>query len=272
MKSQLSLKNRSVTEILLIIPNTLAALIDLVFCIPFIGRFVKWFWNSLITVIHLIFGMVEFLLWKLNYRPMKKFRVGFIILRDQNDKPLTSSDSVLPAVNKAKEIFSQAKVEILPAFPLAKKLSETGERPESSAWVRTMSKPAAARILTLGCNLPAIMQDLGLPGTLLQYHTLESFFQTGLRRLTGYGAPVTVFVVQEIVGFAGCSLGWLSDYVTVEHNHLFTTAHELGHACNLLHRTDEDNLMHPRSGKQKTILLTDWQIALLRASRHVTLF
>jgi len=255
----------------MLVPNLIASLIDLLFCIPFLGRVVKWVWNSVVTLIHFLVGLIEFVLWRFGFRPVKKFRIGFIILRDQDNQPLTTTEHILPAVSKARQIFSQAQVEIIPAFPLAKKLSESGEADHTSAWVRTLPAPAAARILEVDCNLPALIQDLGLPGALFQYQTLGMFFDSGFRRLTGYGAPVTVFVVQEIRGFAGCSLGWISDYVTVEHNHLFTTAHELGHACNLLHRHDTANLMHPSSGKQETILLTDWQIAMLRASRHITL-
>jgi len=272
MRSQITLKKLTPTQILMLLPNAVAALIDLVFCIPVLGRAIKWIWNSLITLVYFLFGLFEYLGWKLNVRPVKKYRIGFIILRDKDNQPLTSEESVLPAVRKAQEIYSQAKVDILPAFPRPKKLSESGEFPESSLWVRILDKPASAKILEVGCNLPAMLQDIGLPGTLFQYHTLGAFFQSGVRRLTGYGAPVTVFVVQEIVGFAGCSLGWLSDYVTVESRHLFTTAHELGHACNLPHRKDKANLMHPASGRQKTILLTEWQIAMMRASRHITLF
>jgi hypothetical protein len=272
MQLNLSLKNRTFQEILMFLPNLLAAFVDLIFCIPVFGRFVKWFWNSTITFIHFIFGLIEYMFWKLGYRPVKKFRVGFLVLRDQTNQPLTTPEAIFPAVQKAQEIYQQANVEIIPAFPPPKKLSESGEVQESTVWVRTPKVPAASRILEVGCNLPALLQDLGLAGTLFQYRTLGAFFDSGFRRLTGYGAPVTVFVVQEIKGFAGCSLGWLSDYVTVESKHLFTAAHELGHACNLLHRKDRANLMHPSSGKQETILLTSWQIALLRASRHVTLF
>ena len=35
---------------------------------------------------------------------------------------------------------------------------------------------------------------------------------------------------------------------------------------------DPDNLMHPASANKATVTLTTWQIAMLRASRHATLF
>jgi hypothetical protein len=76
--------------------------------------------------------------------------------------------------------------------------------------------------------------------------------------------------VQDIEGFGGCSLGFATDYVTVDKRGIATIAHELAHACNLLHRKDPENLMNPTQKGQST--LTDWQIAILRSSRHVTHF
>ena len=98
-----------------------------------------------------------------------------------------------------------------------------------------------------------------------------------------------IFVVEDLDGFGGCSIGWLSDYVTVKTRSLRTAAHEIGHACNLLHpkqkKQDQDhdhdhshpeeepiNLMDPKSPRFSKVALRPWQIALLRSSRHVTLF
>lgn len=257
----------------LLVPfNLLAALVDLVFCIPVIGRLLKWVWNSILTLLHFIFGMIEALLWELGFRPQKKFRIGFLILSESPDKSLISPDKVLPALEKAQQIYAQANIEIIPAFPPPKKLSESGTLPDADHWVRTLPQAASQRILEVDCNLPALLQDFGLPGAQFQYNTLSQFFESGLRRITGYGAPITVMVVKDIGKFGGCSLGWLSDYVTVKFSSMYTTAHELGHACNLLHREDKNNLMHPSSGRQEDIILTNWQVAFLRASRHITYF
>jgi predicted Zn-dependent protease len=78
----------------------------------------------------------------------------------------------------------------------------------------------------------------------------------------------------------GCSLGPLTDYITVmfrredasvvDHS---TLAHELGHACSLSHVDGGNNLMNPHpepANRAQRRSLTRAQIALLRASRHVT--
>jgi len=266
------LSDLSPLEILLLPFNALAALLDLVFCIPFLGRVLKWLWNSVLTLIHLIIGLIEFGLWQLGYRPQKKIRIGFLILPDEDGQFLTTPEKVMTGVAKAETVFQLANILVLPAFPPPKRLTESGEVPEALRWSRHGLATGAQHLRMVGCNFDAMKQDFGLPGTYFQYHTLSTFFETGLRRLTGYGAPIAIFVVKDLSGFGGCSIGWLSDYVTVKHNSLSTTAHELAHACNLLHREDEHNLMHPNSGSLAVVEMTTWQIAMLRASRHVTLF
>lgn len=252
--------------------NFLAAGLDLVFCIPILGRALKWLWNSILTLLHLLAGLVEYGLWGLGFRPTKKMRLGFLVLSDEEDQPLAEMGQIPPVVEKAQQIYQQAKIEIVPAFPPRKAMSESGEEAVGSGWAKTVRPSNSRQIMNVDCNLAAALHDFGIHGTYFQYNTLTTFFDSGIRRLTGYGAPITVFIVQDIGKFGGCSLGWLSDYVTVKHTSLMTTAHEVGHACNLLHRKDRDNLMHPSSGRQEIIHLTSWQIAMIRASRHITVF
>jgi len=267
------LSDLSLLEIVLLPFNALAALLDLIFCIPYLGRALKWIWNSVLTLLHFIVGLVEMILWQLGFRPQKKFRIGFLILDDEDGEPLTTAEKVLVGVTKAQAIFAKAHIQIVPAFPPPKRLAEgASEASEALRWSRVCPPNGAHHLRLVGCNFDAIKQDIGLPGTYFQYHTISSFFDSGFRRLTGYGAPVTVFVVKDLSGFGGCSLGWLSDYVTVKHSSQRATAHELGHACNLFHRHDRENLMHPNSGSLDDVQMTPWQIAMLRASRHATLF
>jgi len=87
-----------------------------------------------------------------------------------------------------------------------------------------------------------------------------------------FGAPLTVFVVRDVVGKCGCSLGPFGDYVTVDAEGLGgrtrrILAHELGHSCGLRHKRDERNLMRPKGPGEE---LTAWQTAVFRSSRHVT--
>jgi hypothetical protein len=85
--------------------------------------------------------------------------------------------------------------------------------------------------------------------------------------VTGYGEPIGVFVVRDIAGKGGCSMGPLSDYVTVDRVRGTLIAHELGHCCGLWHSGDAGNLMHPAAN---TETMTRSQRAIFRNSRHVT--
>ena len=112
--------------------NLLAAGLDLVFCIPILGRAMKWVWNSILTLLHLLTGLVEYGLWGLGFRPTKKMRLGFLILSDEEDQPLVQISQITPVADKSKQIYQQANIEIIPAFPPRKALSESGEEPVGS--------------------------------------------------------------------------------------------------------------------------------------------
>jgi hypothetical protein len=261
----------SAQEILLLPLNLVGAAVDLVFCIPVAGRALKWVWNSILTLLQFLAGLIEIILWRAGFRPIKKMRIGFLVLSQENGERLAQPADLPPAIDYIQQVFQPARIEVLPAFPPPKRLSESGEDNEALQWMRELSPSDSARMRRVGCNLRALLQDLGLPGSSYQIQTLRNSFHATVRRISGYGAPLMVFVVEDLSGFGGCSLGWLSDYVTVKTGSLKTSAHELGHACNLLHHRDEHNLMHPSSVRFSTVTLNPWQIALLRASRHVTL-
>lgn len=96
-------------------------------------------------------------------------------------------------------------------------------------------------------------------------------------------APVTVVVVRTIAGnTTGCSLGVSADWVITQaalydRRNPYTCddtvlAHELGHALNLPHHRDRDNLMFPESSPPDGVrgtTLARWQRAVLQANRHV---
>lgn len=97
------------------------------------------------------------------------------------------------------------------------------------------------------------------------------------------GRPITAIVVRSIAGrTTGCSLGLSADWVVVQSS-LFQQAdphhydetvlvHELGHACNLPHSRDRNNLMFPSSsppGNLRGHALNKVQAAVLAGNRHV---
>lgn len=250
--------------------NGLATGIALVFTIPLVGRILKWVWSLMLSLVSLVFGILDALLWLIGIRLEKKLPVGVIILRDEAGSPLMQPVDIPAGIEQASNTFlQQAKVRLVPVWD-NQGVWESGDNifQSSGHWARINPEAGVSSILSVGCNQTALTEDLGKAGSEFEF-LMTSLNQKGnLRRVTGIGAPIIVFIVAEMKGFLGCSLGPLSDYVTIKQAHVDCIAHELGHACNLPHSNTADNLMFGRGCTNHK--LTRWQILMLRASRHVS--
>ena len=131
--------------------------------------------------------------------------------------------------------------------------------------IHTVEEPAPGHVLDVDCGARSWTQDLGEAGAYFRgkQRGVASFG----RAATGYGEPIAVFVVRDIAGKGGCSLGPLSDYVTVDRVRGRLIAHELGHSCGLRHSRDTGNLMIPTADSET---MTRAQQAVFRNSPHVT--
>ena len=184
-------------------------------------------------------------------RRPKKLRIRVVILRDEQGKPVATAEAVEPNLVEARRLLREGlAIDLVAAVePL----------------VCTLEAPAPAAALDSPCAEGSYKADFGEGGAFFRRHREPG-------GLTGSGGPITAFVVRDVLGKAGCSLGPLVDYVTVDTTALTGTrlrvlAHELAHACGLPHSSAAENLMLPsRMGDR----LQPWQIAVLRSSRHVT--
>jgi len=184
-------------------------------------------------------------------RRPKKLRVRVAILRDEQGRPVATPEDVEPSLAEARRVLLEAlAVELVPA---------------AQPLVQTIAPPAPPQALDSPCAEGSYRADFGPGGDFFRRHRERA-------GVTGSGAPITVFVVRDVLGKAGCSLGPLVDYVTVDMSALTSRrlrilAHELGHACGLPHSSAAENLMLPsRMGDR----LQPWQVAVFRSSRHVT--
>jgi hypothetical protein len=174
---------------------------------------------------------------------------------DGRGRPLATESKVREALLVADEIFKrEANTELF-----------WGDWPE----IHTIEEPAPAHALDVECGTGSWRNDLGDAGA--YFRSKLSVARKGVawraRIATGYGEPIAVFVVRDVAGKAGCSLGPLSDYVTVDRVRGKLIAHELAHSCGLWHTHEAGNLMLHTANAET---MTRSQRAIFRNSRHVT--
>lgn len=188
-------------------------------------------------------------------------RVQVLILRDETGRELCSPASVEPALHRA-DVTLQLHAGI--------RIRVVGVRV-----VPDIPPPAA---LDPRANRGLMVDDLLGHTAFYRRHLASGPVDGGL-----VAAPVTVVVVRTIAGnTTGCSLGVSADWVITQaalydRGNSFTfddtvLAHELGHALNLPHHRDRNNLMFPESSPpdgMRGTALTRWQRSVLQANRHV---
>lgn len=203
----------------------------------------------IVEVISRIIGIFDLLLGFLTWPP-KKLRLHVFILTDENNKPLMSEGDLTSSIDFLRTTLKDR-------FNITLK-------PYSKTFVETIQEPAPAAALDVSCS-GAWLDEIGEAGDYYAKH------------LAGWNIipitvtfPITVFVVRDIEDKIGCSLGPLTDYLTITPagvKSINTLAHEVGHSCGLWHSGTKSNLMFPDSTRSNTV---KWfQKNLLRGSRHV---
>lgn len=178
--------------------------------------------------------------------PKKRLRIRVLILRSENADETPSPISLDEMINYAKRSFAKNfKVELMPQ----------GKKD----FVEILRKDVPIEALITKGGSGALNDELKVAG---------NFFAANLG---GVIYPITVFIVKDIKGADGCSLGPMSDYVTIDHvglKNVSVLAHELAHACGLWHLNDKRNLLYTERYRGDEVRW--WQKNIFRSSRHVT--
>lgn len=207
--------------------------------------------RAVLTVVGLALGIVDvFFGWAA--WPPKKLRLHIVILSNQNG-PLVTEKDLGPAIQYARtRLKSRFGVKLLPYAP---------------SMVQILEEPAPHAALNVGCDGAAFGEEFGDAGDFFAQH------------LAGWNSipvsltfPITVFIVEQVANKQGCSLGPLTDYVTVDLDGVANASlmtHEILHACNLLgHPVPKRNLQSADPGRGDEV---NWlQKNVFRSSRHVT--
>jgi len=198
------------------------------------------------TVHRLVINIFDTFLGFLNW-PEKKLRINIVILQDHQANPVVSSADLETAIAYAKRSFKKNfNTRLLPY--------KTNQQ-----FTEVLQKKAPYEILYTKGSIGALWEEFTITG---------SFFASNL---SGLFYPVTAFVVLDIDHAAGCSLGPLTDYVTLDPDgakNASTLAHEIAHACGLWHLQSKSNLLWRTSGRGDQVKW--WQKNIFRSSRHVT--
>lgn len=246
-----------VWQTLLPVVAAVGILVKGILSIPIIGGLIKEIINAVTSI---VFGVVGFVIeggvcGLLGICPPKKLRLCVIIAHD-GQGPITTEAALQPILDRVKQIYAdEANVTVHVS------VDTEGRAPNV--------EPA--------CGADGWAQDLWLTGS--QYENAESLHcrEYSVPSVIGIGSPIYAFAVRNIAGTSnGCSLGPLTNYVVFEagntcagNTHL---AHEMGHACNLLHTNDTTNLMNPDclpSGRNR---LSAFQKSVIRGSKYATYF
>lgn len=279
-----------------ILGSAIAFVVDILLSLPFIGRAVEWVLNVVKSVFYAVMSWPDAILTFLGIMPEKKMKLLVIIQNDSERQPVVKDINVVYRdIQYLINTFrSEMNIRILPTNLFVYKSAFADDNFSLEDFVKTDDSRSSSRTLDVCCDACAAGDDLTSIGTSFNLLMMRSGFFTNGRRLLGYGAPIIGFAVRSYTdNKAGCSIGPLSDYVTIKFNEtnngmkpdgtayaideltpdksldaVTDLAHEVGHCCNLPHKEVSTNLMNPSPAR--TGHLTVWQKILVRSSRHVT--
>jgi hypothetical protein len=296
--SILNLIGAIIDVIIGIIVGIIAFIVDIITSIPFIGRLIEWALNILKTGVNAIASLPDAILTLLGIMPEKKMKLLVIIQNDSQREPVVKNINVIYRdIQYLINTFrAEMNIRVLPTDLFMYQSAFTSNNNSLENFVKTDDSVSSDRTLDVCCDSCAAGDDLTSIGSSFNLMMARLGFTTNARRLIGYGAPIIAFAVRSYTdGKAGCSIGPLSDYVTVKFNEtqsggmfpggpfipmdqltndksldaVTDLAHEAGHCCSLPHYSGVgNNLMNP--APLRTGHLTVWQKILVRSSRHVT--
>jgi len=270
--------------------NLIAEVVQLILAIPVIGPILKWWIGAVVWVWSQWVGLWDATLGLIGIRPIKHLRVHVILLM-RDDRTLTAPpERISLATQRAEQIFrARADVKI-------------------HSYVHQVDTPSPRNALYVDTGIGLFGEDMTGAGLYYQTTITEMLYDDNPWFAIRVGAPIVVFVVDGVGDTeTGCSAGPLADYVCVEGGQMIvlpqtsevhdpipaepagagtalaatTLAHELGHACGLLHDNfldcasgDPTNLMYCNStgptGFARGDNLSPFQRAIVRSSPHVT--
>ena len=259
--------------------------------VPGIGPIVKAIAGGVAWAVSEVLGGGDAVAGLAGFRPIKHLRLHVIILM-RPDRTLTVPvDRVGLTIQRAESIFrARADVKIHTA-------------------VHEVDTPSPRNALYVDSGAGLFGEEMGEAGYYFQTTITNMLWEKSPLFAGKIGAPVVAFIVDGVgtTTETGCSSGPLADYICIEGGQMLvpvqttpvtapippepagaginmastTLAHEMGHACGLLHDNvtnvqngDPTNLMFFSAtlptGSPRGTNLSPFQRAIVRSSPHVT--
>ena len=269
-----------------VVLSAIAAIIELIEAIPFIGPIIGFIIHVVTQIIWVIVSIPDFILGVLGIRPEKRLRICTIILKDEAGNFTAQDDVVIQALQLAADVYKRdANVRLVPMGLFKFREPFSGADTVTAEWLTRDANPSSADFLDGTCAEVAINTN----ASNTQLKMISLCFVQGWRRVVGYGAPVSCFIVRDMPDRVGCC-NQATDYVRVDSpdglppSSPRTIGHETGHSCLLSHTCVDDDVADimattdectPASMTQPDRMnphLTDWEALVIRASKHVTYF
>lgn len=196
---------RVVCEIVTVVLNVVAAVINWLLALPLIGWIIRAVIRFVVAVISYIVGLLDGVLGLVGIRITKHLSVTVIPLCVR-DSPLAQRANLEAVMAEtARVLYSRAKIRVHVTF-------------------RDPIRNPPENALRLGTEVDLILDELWLKGSWHQLNTVK-MFESNLSSLLSIGAPVVVYVIQE-VGYdgpgtvIGASGGPFTDWVAVERDYV----------------------------------------------------
>lgn len=271
--------------------SAIGAVVELIFSIPYVGAGLRRVVNLFTHAVWAIVGFADTVAGAIGIRPEKKLRICTVILRDNRGEPVSSVEYVKSMLQVAANVYKRdANIRLIPSAPFqySSGFSDAAETVTDS-WVTIDDGTSDDAVLDVPEDSGP--DDFESEGSIYQLTASRCCFYGSWRRVLGYGAPVTCFVVRLISnGNATGKAGFGTDYIRVDGalkappaDSPRTIGHEIIHLVGLGHTCIDDdprNIMstsecNPASTTPKNEsdpTMNELQVNLLRASKYATYF
>jgi hypothetical protein len=267
--------------------------IEIIFSIPYIGAALRQLLGLLTHILWALVGFWDTVLGILGIRPEKRLRICTVILRDNRGNPVSSVEYVKSMLQVAADVYKRdANIRLIPSAPFKYNSGFDNAETVDDSWITIDDGTSGPDLLDdPDEDSSSSANDWTDIGAQFELITARCCFYGSWRRVIGYGAPITCFVIHSIP-FATGRAGFPKDYIKIvgalknpPADSPRTIGHEIlhlvgfGHSCvaddprNIMATADgcdPDNFMVKSDDANPR--LSDYQAMVLRASKYATYF